>query len=129
MASQKLAMAIQQVVGDAERQAAVGALLASVKETAASSSTLINIHLIIHYASIFFYLTSIHQWPEPHHSTRSESIPKTRLYWTSTRTARTLPMPLVGSWLHSKPAPTIVSFFASLILFVILPGFSDTDQI
>jgi hypothetical protein len=44
VASQKLAMAIQQIVGDAERQAAVGALLASVKETAASSSTLINIY-------------------------------------------------------------------------------------
>lgn len=44
VASQKLAMAIQQIVGDSERQAAVGALLSAVKETAASSSTLINIH-------------------------------------------------------------------------------------
>lgn len=43
VASQKLAMAIQQVVGDADRQAAVGDLLSSVKETAASSSSLINI--------------------------------------------------------------------------------------
>lgn len=46
VASQKLAMAMQQVVGDADRQAAVGDLLASVKETAASSSSLIN---IIHF--------------------------------------------------------------------------------
>lgn len=46
VASQKLAMTIQQVVGDADRQAAVGDLLASVKETAASSSTLINIRIL-----------------------------------------------------------------------------------